>query len=126
MFFRSCCVVTLLALAGCGGSSSQLEVPPESAVAFTQDAQRYGYCYDSIDVSGCAERYCSEGSGRTCQTLFLADQEGYYVLALGNQGWGVGFSASDRDHAGKRAMHQCEQQTEGCREVESWQTDGVK
>lgn len=127
MFLRSFCLVALLVVAGCGGGSSQPDVRAKSAVAFTPDAQKYGYCYDVDDATSCAERYCSEGSGgQTCQSLFRANEPGHYALALGKLGWGVGFSQSDSDDAGQRAMNQCQRQTEGCRIVESWQADGVK
>ena len=95
-----------------------------SGVAFTNDAQKYGYCYDDGDASGCAERFCAQGSGQTCQTLFRADEPGYYALALGTLGWGVGYSPSNAEDAGQSAMNQCNQQTQGCRVVETWQATG--
>jgi hypothetical protein len=128
MSFRFCCFLALLVLAGCGGSSDS---PPtvsgfESAVAFTPDLQNYGYCYDTADANLCAEKYCFEGSGVACGTLFRSADHGHYSLALGNSGWGIGFSSADRDAAGQSAMDQCWQRTQGCRVVETWQADGVK
>jgi hypothetical protein len=126
MCFRLCWILSLLVLAGCGGGSEPTGVPPESAVAFTLDGQRYGYCYDVAEANRCAEKYCAEGSGQACETLFRSAERGYYALALGQLGWGVGFSPDDKDLAGQRAMNQCQQQTQGCREVESWQADGIQ
>ena len=120
-------VLILLTLAGCGGGSDPVtEVPPDSAVAFTPDAQKYGYCYDTPDANRCAEKFCSDASGQTCQALWVADEKGYYALALGNLGWGVGFSPSNRQDAGQSAMNECNQQTQGCRVVENWEADGIR
>jgi hypothetical protein len=125
MSFRICCFLALFVLAGCGGSSPT--APGfESAVAVTQDAQNYGYCYDIADANLCAEKYCSEGSGRECKTQFRSATLGYYALALGDRGWGVGFSSSSEDAAGQSAIDQCWQETQGCRVVESWKADGVE
>jgi hypothetical protein len=125
MIFRICCFLTLFVLAGCGGSS-QTATGFDSAVAFTQDAQNYGYCYDTADANLCAEKYCFEGSGRACETQFRSAALGFYSLALGDRGWGVGFSPSNEDAAGQSAMDQCGQQSQGCRVVETWQADGVE
>jgi hypothetical protein len=126
MLFRISCLLGLLVLAGCGGGGEPTGAPPESAVAFTHDAQKYGYCYDVADANRCAEKYCSEGSGQACETLFRSAEQGYYALALGDRGWGVGFSPSDGDAAGQSAMDQCWQETQGCRVVETWEADGVE
>jgi hypothetical protein len=130
MFFRLCCVLTLLALAGCGGGSEPIapsaSANTASAVAFTQDLQRYGYCYDVSDANLCAEKYCFEGSGQACATQFSSADLGHYALALGANGWGIGFSPSDRGAADASAMDQCWQRTQGCRVVETWQADGIR
>lgn len=97
----------------------------DSAVAFTSDAQKYGYCYDTADANLCAEKYCFQGAnGRSCQTLFRSAARGFFSLALGDRGWGVGYSTSDKGDAGQSAMAQCWQQTQGCRVVETWQATG--
>jgi hypothetical protein len=98
----------------------------ESAIAFTQDVQTYGYCFDTDDANLCAEKYCFEGSGQQCQTRFRSAANGHFSLALGDRGWGVGYSVSNGDAAGQNAMTQCLQQTQGCRVVETWQADGVE
>lgn len=98
----------------------------ESAIAFSQDVQTYGYCYDTADANLCAEKYCFEGSGQQCQTRFRSAANGYFSLALGDRGWGVGYSLANGDTAGKNAMDQCWQQTQGCRVVETWQADGIE
>lgn len=97
----------------------------DSAIAFTDDAQIYGYCYDTLDANLCAEKYCFEGSkGAACRTLFRSAARGFFSLALGDRGWGVGYSTSNGDLAGENAMSQCWQQTQGCRVVETWQAKG--
>jgi hypothetical protein len=126
MIFRISCLLGLLVLAGCGGGGPRTDPSLHSAVAFTYDGQKYGYCYDISDADNCAEKYCADGSGQACQTLFRSDELGYYALALGDLGWGVGYSPASPESAGRSAMQQCQQQTQGCREVESWQADGVK
>lgn len=129
MLFKTCCGLALLVLAGCGGHSgggATKQPSMDSAVAFTLDGQKYGYCYDVGDAGRCAEKYCADGSGQLCDTKFRSDKLGYYALALGEHGWGVGYSPTNKDDAGQSAMRQCQQQTQGCRAVESWQADGVK
>ena len=125
MSLRICCFLTLAVLAGCGGNSTPAD-GFQSAVAFTQDVQNYGYCYDTADANLCAEKYCAEASGQACETMFRSAVHGYYALALGDLGWGVGFSHSNKDAAGQSAMDLCWQQTQGCRVVETWQADGVE
>jgi len=121
--FGALTVATTLLLAGCGGSSP---ATADSAVAFSPDAQNYGYCFDTPDANLCAEKYCYEGNqSRPCQTLFRSAALGHFSLALGNQGWGVGYSKDSDKEAGDSAMAQCWQQTQGCRVVETWVAKGM-
>jgi hypothetical protein len=115
-------IVALLLSAGAVWSGA---AAADSAIAFTDDAQTYGFCYDTLDANLCAEKYCFEGSkGATCRTRFRSAARGFFSLALGDRGWGVGYSTSDGDMAGENAMAQCWQQTQGCRVVETWQATG--
>ncbi|HKY94548.1 MAG TPA: hypothetical protein VJL84_04545 [Kiloniellales bacterium] len=115
-------IVGFLLSAGLLGSGP---AAADSAIAFTDDAQTYGYCYDTADANLCAEKYCFEGSkGAPCQTRFRSAARGYFSLALGDRGWGVGYSTSNSNLAGESAMAQCWQQTQGCRVVETWQAKG--
>ena len=117
---------SLISVLALGGLLWAAPAAGESAIAFTQDVQTYGYCFDTADANLCAEKYCFEGSGQQCQTRFRSAAQGFFSLALGDRGWGVGYSISNGDIAGKNAMNQCWQQTQGCRVVETWQADGVE
>jgi hypothetical protein len=119
---KSCGFLSVLAL---GGALWTAPAAGESAIAFSHDVQTYGYCYDTPDANLCAEKYCFEGSGQECQTRFRSGAAGFFSLALGDRGWGVGYSVSDGSVAGESAMSQCFQQTQGCRVVETWRAEGT-
>jgi hypothetical protein len=118
---KSCGFLFVLAL---GGLLWTAPAAGESAIAFSPDVQKYGYCYDTADANLCAEKYCFEGSGQQCQTRFRSGAAGFFSLALGDRGWGVGYSVANGNLAGEQAMSQCWQQTQGCRVVETWQAEG--
>jgi len=121
--FTALMTVSLLAL----GALAARPAVADSAIAFSEDVQTYGFCYDMADANLCAEKYCFEGSkGQSCQTRFRSAASGYFSLALGDRGWGVGYSTANGKLAGDNAMTQCWQQTQGCRVVETWQASGAQ